>query len=74
VIKLILETSRKNSVGSRLSEESALPSWMVDLDSEYGLLLLIQIPDSYMLNGSDAKTFGSQDFVGVMGVGAIMLC
>ncbi len=31
-------------------EASTLPSWIIYSDSEYELLLPIQIPDSYMLN------------------------
>ena len=50
VFILALGNKSKPSVQGRPQKAPTLTSWIIYSDSEYGLLLSIQITDSYMLN------------------------
>jgi len=61
VFTLSLESKFKSSVQVHQREAFRFLSWIIYLDSEYGLLLPIQITDSYMLNVTDKETPASQN-------------
>ncbi|TSA55910.1 hypothetical protein D4R42_04580 [bacterium] len=49
------------SVQVHQREAFTFPLWIIYSDSEYGLLLPIQIPDSYTLNVAVNETLASQN-------------
>ena len=63
VFTLALESKFKPSVQGRQQKTPTLTSWIIHSDSEYGLLLSIQITDSYMLNVTAKETFASQSSI-----------
>lgn len=56
------------SVRIRQQEAFTNNLWIIHSDSEYGLLVAIQITDSYMLNVTDNEPFVSQNRVGMGGI------
>lgn len=69
VFILALKSKSKPSVQSRQQKAPTLTSWIIYSDSEYGLLLSIQITDSYMLNVITKETLASQSSIWLWRVG-----
>jgi hypothetical protein len=61
VFTLALESKFKVSAQCHQQKAATLTSWIIHSDSEYGLLLSIQITDSYMLNVTAKETLASQN-------------
>jgi hypothetical protein len=71
VFTLSLESKFKPSVQVHQREAFTPPLWIIYSDSEYGLLLPIQITDSYMLNVTAKETLASQNSIRVRKGGMI---
>lgn len=67
VFSLAVEKKCKVSVQNHRRRAVTADSWITHSDSEYGLLLSIQITDSYMLNVTTKETMASQNGWAVKG-------